>query len=285
MGVPFEQTPVHVGAGVALVGVDDHVLRLAGGVARFLPLPAGGKASAASAPELRLLDLLHHSFGGHLEEGLLQGSIAPDSQVVVDALRVDAPVRTEHPSHLMPIEGDVRFLLYALVGAGVRIEQPIDGGMSVDGLRDDLAGVTWFHLQVAGFVRMGHDHGASFAEPATAGLSQLHLVTEALGLQFGLHAGRDFPAARGETGRPATERDVGLRRVPLRPERLPVLLQFDGRTYPRHDLLRIWILAVTRHRFPTRRRSCPASSCRGACRRSPLPDPRRNSRGSSRSPS
>ncbi len=70
--VAFEQTPVHIGARVALVGVDHHVLDVARGVPRGLPLDAGREAPASAASEFGGLDLVEHLFGRHLEEGFRQ---------------------------------------------------------------------------------------------------------------------------------------------------------------------------------------------------------------------
>ena len=76
VGVALEQAPVHVGAGVALVGVDDHVLDVAGRVPGGLPLGAGGEAAASAAAQFGGLDLVQHLLGRHLEEGLGQRGVA-----------------------------------------------------------------------------------------------------------------------------------------------------------------------------------------------------------------
>ncbi len=55
--VGLEEAAVHVGAGVALVGVADHVLLVAGRLVGLLPLAARGEPCAAAAAKARGLDL------------------------------------------------------------------------------------------------------------------------------------------------------------------------------------------------------------------------------------
>ncbi len=95
VGIALQETAVHVGAGVTLVGVDDHVLGIVGGVARALPFAAGGESAATAASQIGLLDFVEDFLVGHAVERLGQGRIPADGQVVVDAFGVDAAVGAE----------------------------------------------------------------------------------------------------------------------------------------------------------------------------------------------
>ena len=107
MGVAFQQAAVHVGAGVALVGVADHVLGIAFGLAGGIPLPAGGKPAAAAAAQVGGDHLVHHRLGRHAAEHLGQGAVAADGQVVLDAGRVDQAVHAEDQAHLLFVKRHV----------------------------------------------------------------------------------------------------------------------------------------------------------------------------------
>ena len=85
-----EQGPVHERAGLAFVAVDDDVLVFPGAFLVGLPFQPGGKAAAAAAAQIGLLDLVEHLVGRHLEQRLGERRIAAERQVVVDAHRIDA---------------------------------------------------------------------------------------------------------------------------------------------------------------------------------------------------
>ena len=70
VGIPFEKAPVHVGAGVPFVRVDDHVLYVAGGIAGPFPLAPRGKAAAAPASQVGFLDFLKTCSGVIRERAL-----------------------------------------------------------------------------------------------------------------------------------------------------------------------------------------------------------------------
>ena len=109
-GFPSRTAPVHIGAGVSLVGVDDHILYVAGGIARSFPLGSRGKAAASPASQVGFLDFLQYLFRAHPGKGLGEGGITADGQIVVDALRIDFTVGTEDNPLLVLVEGDLRFM-------------------------------------------------------------------------------------------------------------------------------------------------------------------------------
>ena len=58
--VAFQDGAIHEGAGVAFVGVANHVLLFAGGLHARLPFDARGEARAAAPAKAAALDFLHH---------------------------------------------------------------------------------------------------------------------------------------------------------------------------------------------------------------------------------
>ena len=132
--MPSRTAPVHVGAGVTFVGIDDHVLDVVGGIAGAFPLGPRGEAAAAPAAQVGLLDFLEHLFGAHPGEGLGEGGVAADGEIVVDALGIDAPVGAEDDPLLVLVEGDVVLVDDLLVGRGVGVEQTLDDLLLLDGL-------------------------------------------------------------------------------------------------------------------------------------------------------
>ena len=76
VGVALEDGAVHERAGVALVGITDDVLLVAGLVVGGLPLHAGGEARAAAAAQAGLLHLLDDGHAVAALEDLGEGQIA-----------------------------------------------------------------------------------------------------------------------------------------------------------------------------------------------------------------
>ena len=82
---------VPAGAGLALVGVDDHVVRLAGlaglRLRDELPLQPGREPGPAAAAQVRILDHRDDRVGIH-RQGLAQAAVAVQRLVVVDLPRL-----------------------------------------------------------------------------------------------------------------------------------------------------------------------------------------------------
>ncbi len=101
--VALHEIAVDKGAGVALIGVADHVLGRVLGSAQKVPLPPGGKARAAAAPQAGLRHLGDHLLVRHAQ-GLGQPLVAAPGNVVVDLLRIDDPAVGHEPPHLQAEE-------------------------------------------------------------------------------------------------------------------------------------------------------------------------------------
>ena len=73
--ITAHQQPVFEGAGLAFVGVDHQVDRLAGIAWHERPLHAGGKAGAATAAQAAVLDRLDNLEGALVEQGRADGAV------------------------------------------------------------------------------------------------------------------------------------------------------------------------------------------------------------------
>ncbi|MBA7601124.1 hypothetical protein ES703_08191 [subsurface metagenome] len=133
MRVAFQQRAVHKGTGVALIGITNHILYRARGLATEFPLQTGGEASPSPAPQPRLLYLLNHPLRGHFQCPD-QAAIAIPGDILVDALRVDNPAVAQGDAHLRFKHGQLvkfRDILNTLsphrtqsqVGSGVILDQ------------------------------------------------------------------------------------------------------------------------------------------------------------------
>ena len=107
VGVALHRVAVDEGAGVALVGVADDVLRMAVGSAEEVPLAAGGEGGAAAAPEPGGFHLLDDRLGAHLDR-LGQRFVAAAGDVVVDVLGIDDAAVGHQAAHLTAPEGQRR---------------------------------------------------------------------------------------------------------------------------------------------------------------------------------
>src|SRR5918994_2118943 len=88
--VALEQLHVLEGAGLALVGVDHQVGRLAGPLGQEAPLHPGREAGPAAAPEPGVLDQLDQVLG-RLPEGGVEAGVAVQLAVAVDLVRPVVP--------------------------------------------------------------------------------------------------------------------------------------------------------------------------------------------------
>jgi hypothetical protein len=105
MGIALDHRTVHERARVALVGVADEVLVVAGRAAGELPLLPGGKAAAAPAPQSAGLDHVADLVGRQLLEGLGQGLVAAAGHVLFDLRGIDDSTVGQHPTLLRREEG------------------------------------------------------------------------------------------------------------------------------------------------------------------------------------
>ena len=87
MRIAFDFVAVHVGAGIAFVGVADDVLGIAFGLGQEVPLVAGEESRAAASAQPRSLDLLDHSIGAAVDEHLVERLVAADGDVFLNVGR------------------------------------------------------------------------------------------------------------------------------------------------------------------------------------------------------
>ena len=162
-----------------------------------LPLPAGGEAGAAPAPEAGGQDLVDDLLGGLLREGPAQGLVPASADVLIDILRIDDAAVAQGDAELLLIElclgqaGDPLGVLPLLV------EEPLHDAPLDDVLRDDLGHIRRGDVGVEGPLRIDEDHRAHGAQAEAAGLDHLGFPVHALLLQLPLE-GLDDLRAVGE---------------------------------------------------------------------------------------
>ncbi len=176
VGVALEQAPVHVGAGVALVGVDDDVLDVARRVPGGLPLDPGREAAAAATAQFGGLDLVQHLLGRHLEERLGQGGVAAMDDVGIDVVGIDEAVQAEHQRESGARRRGSRPHGGSLAPrrrgrpAGSTTSPPTSVVWTISG------GVLRLDLEVGDLLGQDGDYGASLAESVAARPEYLHLA-------------------------------------------------------------------------------------------------------------
>ena len=101
VGVAFQNGTIHERAGVALVGVADHVLLVSLGSGGKLPLLAGGETSAATAAQTGLQHLVNNLLEGSFRsEPCPERLIAVESNIFVDVFGVDTTAVPQSQTHL-----------------------------------------------------------------------------------------------------------------------------------------------------------------------------------------
>ena len=205
VGIAFERGAVHVGAGVALVGVTDHVLLALGLLHGELPLHTGGEAGAAAAAETRLEHLVDDLLGRHLEENLLESLIAVAGDVVIDLLGIDNAAVPQNDAVLLLIEGNIGVGDELLGLIGIVTETRDDTALN-EVLGDDFLNVLGLDLNVERTLRKNLDERTLFAETETSGNDYLNLLGETGGLEFLLeHFDDAVTAARHARGAAANQ--------------------------------------------------------------------------------
>jgi hypothetical protein len=155
--VALHEGAVDEGAGVALIGVADQVLRLVLGPAQEVPLAAGGEGGAAAAPETGVGHFFDDAFGRGGQR-LGQTLVTAAADVLVDALRLDDAAvghqspclkgddveglerrqalhrrqpdgrQSQHPANALAVEGFVDELRHT-VGSDMLIEHALAAGL------------------------------------------------------------------------------------------------------------------------------------------------------------
>ena len=205
VGIAFQSGAVHVSAGVALVGITDHVLLALGLLLGELPLHAGGEARAAAAAETRLEHFFDDLLGRHLEENLLESLVAVAGDVILDLLGIDDAAVSQNDAVLLLVERNVGVGDELLGLIGIVAEARNDAALD-EVLGDDFLDVLGLDLNVERALRKNLDERTLFAETETAGNDDLNLLGETGGLEFLLERFDDaVTAARHARGAAANQ--------------------------------------------------------------------------------
>src|SRR5579864_8415978 len=105
--VAFNLVAIHVSAGVAFIGIADDVLGLGFRLGEELPLVAGKISGAATAAQLRGLDLLDHGSRVGVDQNFIELLISTDCDVFLNVVRVDDAAVPQNDLLLTFEEGNV----------------------------------------------------------------------------------------------------------------------------------------------------------------------------------
>ena len=105
MRIALDLVAVHVGAGIAFVGIADDVLLVGNRLAQELPLVAGEEAGAAAPAQLGSLDLLDDALRLVVDQRLVQRLVAADRDVFLDVVGIDQAAVAQHDLLLALEEG------------------------------------------------------------------------------------------------------------------------------------------------------------------------------------
>ena len=205
VGIAFERRAVHVSAGVALVGVTDHVLLALRLLHSELPLHTGGEARAAATAKTRLKHFIDNLLGRHLEEDLLESLVTVAGDIVIDLLGIDDAAVSQNDAVLLLVERNISvgYKLLSLIGI---VAETRDDAALDEMLGDDFLNVLGLDLNVERTLRKNLDERTLFAETETAGNDYLNLLGETCGLEFLLeHFDDAVTAARHACGAAANQ--------------------------------------------------------------------------------
>ncbi len=180
VGVALQYTSVHERAGVAFVGIAEHVFFIAFRLPGQFPLEACGEPCAASAPEAGLLDLFDDLFGGHFRQCLRQRLISVKSYIFVDILRVDDTTVPEGHPDLAREEIDTIERLRRVVGVLVACHEPFYRSSLYEVFIDDLFNVFNLYHCVHYAFRVYDNDGAFGTEAEAAGDDDLYFLVQVI---------------------------------------------------------------------------------------------------------
>jgi len=209
--VAFEDGAVHERAGVAFVGVAQHVLDVAALLLGEPPLHASGKAGAAATAQAAGQHLLDDLFGGHLGDDLGEGLVPVAGDVLADVEGVDDPAVPQHDLDLAVEERDVRHLRLGLVGTGSVAHEALDDAALEQVLLDDLGDVLDVDVLVEDAVRVDQGHRATHAGAETAGLHDVDLAGQVSLLELGAYGLAHLERPGGDAAAARADQEMGSR--------------------------------------------------------------------------
>ena len=152
----------------------------------FFPV---GKPPPPPAPELGVGDLLDDFVPGHVEQGLFQGGVTANGQVLLQAGGVDMSAVLQHQAGLAVVEGDVGLALVDL--AVLAVGQALYQAALDHGLLNDILAVGQLHLGVQVALGLYPHQGAHLTKAVAAAFFQGHALV--VGFLLKLYRAGDAP--------------------------------------------------------------------------------------------
>src|SRR5208337_561443 len=89
VGITLDLVAVHIGAGIAFIGIANDVFSIGLGLGHELPLVAGQVARATASAQFGSLDLLDDGLRPAVDEHLVQGLVSADRDVFLNVIGID----------------------------------------------------------------------------------------------------------------------------------------------------------------------------------------------------
>ena len=207
VGIAFKDGSVHERAGIAFVGVAEHVLGFGLFGSHELPLEAGGEACAAAAAQARGVHFFQRGFAAHAD-GLGNALIAAVGDVFKNVFRVDAAAVAQHEALLQVVEEHVAVAVARGLAGTALIVQAFHGLAFEHGGLHELFGVLGLHAHVEDAAGIEDDERSEFAEAVAAGDHDAHSVVQAVVVDGLLQGVADVHAARGGAARAAADENL-----------------------------------------------------------------------------
>ena len=106
MRVALDLVAVHIGAGIALIGIADDVLDIRLGLGQKVPFVAREKAGSAASAQPGCLNLFNNAFLAPVDQHFVERLVAADSNIFFDVRRIDQSAIPQDDLLLPLEEGD-----------------------------------------------------------------------------------------------------------------------------------------------------------------------------------
>jgi hypothetical protein len=183
--IAFKYRAVHESAGVAFVGVAQHILHIVFVRRGKFPLLSRRKSTAAATTQAGFFDLVDDFFGWRLVGQYTgQHTVAPDGDIFIDILGVDNAAVTQCNAHLIVEKVDIAHCLLDAAVYWRFVQKALNNLPLRDVLFNDVFRVFRRNAAVKRMVRMNGDNRPLLTEAKAAGFKDLDAILHAAHADF-----------------------------------------------------------------------------------------------------